>query len=83
GAYMYDELVWDILPELTPSGRGELEITDVNNAYLERGLLTADVLECDWGDAGRSADYLFEATVIARRNDLLSEFEGLRGATDE
>ncbi|MGD8239398.1 MAG: sugar phosphate nucleotidyltransferase, partial [Armatimonadota bacterium] len=42
GAYMYDELVWDILPELTPSGRGELEITDVNNAYLERGLLTAD-----------------------------------------
>ncbi len=78
GVYMYDELVWDILPELRPSGRGELEITDVNNAYLERGLLTADVLACDWGDAGRSPDYLFEASIIARRNDLLSEFELLR-----
>ena len=80
GVYMYDELVWEIVPELTPSGRGELEITDVNNAYLQRGLLTADVLDCDWGDAGRSPEYLVEAGVIACRNNLLSQFEGLRRA---
>jgi glucose-1-phosphate thymidylyltransferase len=82
GVYMYDELVWDILPELRPSGRGELEITDVNNAYLERGLLTADILACDWGDAGRSPEYLFEATVIARRHKLLSAFGALRRRTE-
>ncbi len=50
--------------------------------YLERGLLTADVLASDWGDAGRSSDYLFEAGVIARRNRLLEQFEGLRRGDD-
>ena len=56
GAYFYDAQVWDVLPTLRPSGRGELEITDVNNWYVERGELEADVLEGFWGDAGESID---------------------------
>jgi glucose-1-phosphate thymidylyltransferase len=56
GVYFYDEQVWEFLPTLEPSGRGELEITDVNNWYLERGELEADVLDGFWGDAGESID---------------------------
>jgi len=44
GVYMYDRRLWEILPTLQPSGRGQLEITDVNNAYREAGELTAEVL---------------------------------------
>ena len=54
GVYFYDHSVWDVLPVLQPSGRGELEITDVNNWYLERGLMEYDVLDGYWGDAGES-----------------------------
>ncbi|QGG55277.1 sugar phosphate nucleotidyltransferase [Paenibacillus sp. B01] len=52
GIYMYDNNVFDIVKELKPSGRGELEITDVNNAYIQQGLLTYDVLSGWWTDAG-------------------------------
>lgn len=52
GIYMYDAQVFDIIRTLKPSGRGELEITDVNNAYLERGALTYDILDGWWTDAG-------------------------------
>lgn len=52
GIYMYDNTVFDIIKTLKPSGRGELEITDVNNAYIERGELTWDILEGWWTDAG-------------------------------
>src|SRR5262249_10953617 len=54
GAYLYDGSVWEVLPSLEPSGRGELEITDVNNWYVERGLMQYDVLDGFWGDAGES-----------------------------
>ena len=54
GVYFYDEQVWKVVPALKPSGRGELEITDVNNWYVERGLMEYDVLEGFWGDAGES-----------------------------
>ena len=54
GVYFYDETVWKVLPDLKPSGRGELEITDVNNWYVERGLMEYDILEGFWGDAGES-----------------------------
>ncbi len=54
GVYFYDETVWEVLPQLEPSGRGELEITDVNNWYLERGLMEYDVVDGFWGDAGES-----------------------------
>src|SRR5256714_11196994 len=53
GVYFYDETVWKVLPELKPSGRGELEITDVNNWYLDQGLMEYDVLDGYWGDGGQ------------------------------
>jgi glucose-1-phosphate thymidylyltransferase len=52
GIYMYDREVFDIVRTLKPSGRGELEITDVNNAYIERDEMTWDELEGWWTDAG-------------------------------
>ncbi|MHC4414431.1 MAG: sugar phosphate nucleotidyltransferase [Planctomycetota bacterium] len=52
GIYMYDRDVFDIAKTLKPSGRGELEITDVNNEYIRRGDLTYSILEGWWSDAG-------------------------------
>ncbi|HSG26893.1 MAG TPA: sugar phosphate nucleotidyltransferase [Candidatus Krumholzibacterium sp.] len=52
GIYLYDNSVFDIIKTLKPSARGELEITDVNNAFIERGDLTWDILEGWWTDAG-------------------------------
>ena len=67
GLYFYDGQVWDVLPELEPSGRGELEITDVNNWYVERGQMEADVLAGFWGDAGESIDAYYEVNDFVRR----------------
>jgi len=50
--YFYDSAVFDIIKTLKPSGRGELEITDVNNRYIEKGLMTFDILDGWWTDAG-------------------------------
>ena len=52
GIYFYDESVFDVIGELRPSARGELEITDVNNAYVARGDLSWDLLPGWWTDAG-------------------------------
>ena len=52
GIYFYDDAVFDMCNSLKPSDRGELEITDVNNFYLERGDLTYDILDGWWTDAG-------------------------------
>ncbi len=52
GVYMYDADVFKIIRTLRPSGRGELEITDVNNSYLKRGVLEYDFLKGFWTDAG-------------------------------
>ena len=52
GVYMYDERVWDIIGDLEPSKRGEMEITDVNNWYIDDGSMTFEVLEGWWTDAG-------------------------------
>ena len=52
GIYMYDSTVFDIIKTLKPSGRGELEITDVNNRYIEQQTLTYSILEGWWTDAG-------------------------------
>jgi glucose-1-phosphate thymidylyltransferase len=67
GIYFYDETVWDVIPTLEPSGRGELEITDVNNAYVERGTMEYDVLEGFWGDAGESIDAYYEVNDFVRK----------------
>lgn len=52
GIYFYDREVFRIIKTLRPSQRGELEITDVNNAYVQRGTMTFDVLDGEWTDAG-------------------------------
>jgi len=67
GVYMYDGSVFDIVQQLGPSARGELEISDVNNAYIERGLMQYDVLTGFWGDAGESVDhYLTVINYVAK-----------------
>ncbi|MCU0641401.1 MAG: sugar phosphate nucleotidyltransferase [Candidatus Margulisbacteria bacterium] len=64
GVYFYDHEVFKIVRNLRPSGRGELEITDVNNAYLKRGELTYDILSGWWSDAG-TFESLEKATLLA------------------
>jgi len=66
GIYLYDCTVFDKIHRLKPSGRGELEITDVNNAYIEQGKLTYEVLRGWWTDAGT-----FES--LLRANNLVAE----------
>jgi glucose-1-phosphate thymidylyltransferase len=65
GIYFYDGGVYDVIRTLRPSARGELEITDVNNAYLARGELRYDVLEGWWTDAG-TFDSLLLANELVR-----------------
>jgi glucose-1-phosphate thymidylyltransferase len=62
---MYDASVFDIIRELRPSGRGELEITDVNNAYIERGQMSWDELEGWWTDAGTFESLLRASNLVA------------------
>ena len=64
GIYFYDREVFDVIRTLKPSGRGELEITDVNNWYIRQGRLACDMLDGWWTDAGT-----FESLV--RANDLV------------
>jgi glucose-1-phosphate thymidylyltransferase len=66
GIYFYDAQVWEILPTLEPSGRGELEITDVNNWYVGRGEMEADVVDGFWGDAGESIEAYYEVNDFVR-----------------
>ena len=63
GIYMYDAQVFQIINTLKPSGRGELEITDVNNAYIQRGTMTYEILEGWWTDAG-TVESLYGATQL-------------------
>jgi glucose-1-phosphate thymidylyltransferase len=64
GIYFYDETVHDIIAGLAPSARGELEITDVNNAFIARGEMTFDLLPGWWTDAG-TFDSLRRANELA------------------
>ncbi|MFH1277006.1 MAG: sugar phosphate nucleotidyltransferase [Candidatus Eisenbacteria bacterium] len=66
GVYLYDARVFEIIKTLKPSDRGELEITDVNNAYIERGGLTWDILEGWWTDAGTFPS-LFRASELVKK----------------
>jgi glucose-1-phosphate thymidylyltransferase len=68
GIYFYDETVFDVIPDLEPSGRGELEITDVNNWFIDRGTMQYDVLEGFWGDAGESIDAYYAVNDFVRSN---------------
>ena len=66
GVYIYDEKVFDIVKNLAPSKRGELEITDVNNAYREKEMLTGLRVDGWWGDAGENIDALHHAAELLR-----------------
>jgi len=66
GIYFYDPSVFKIIKTLKPSKRNELEITDVNNAYLRRGVMSYGVLQNHWADAGESIDSWFQANLLAR-----------------
>jgi glucose-1-phosphate thymidylyltransferase len=70
GIYMFDNDVFPIVKTLKPSGRGELEITDVNNAYVRKGTLTCDILDGWWTDAGT-----FES--LYRANKMVFETPGM------
>jgi len=68
GIYMYDASVFDVVRGLKPSGRGELEITDVNNAYIDRGLMEYDVIDGFWGDAGESIEVYYSVIDYVRQH---------------
>jgi glucose-1-phosphate thymidylyltransferase len=68
GVYLYDRSVFEIIPTLEPSGRGELEISDVNNWFIERGSLEYEIVEGFWGDAGESIDAYYAVNDFVRRH---------------
>jgi glucose-1-phosphate thymidylyltransferase len=68
GIYFYDSDVFEVIPTLEPSGRGELEITDVNNHYVSQGTMEYDVLDGFWGDAGESIEAYYEVNDFVRAN---------------
>jgi glucose-1-phosphate thymidylyltransferase len=69
GVYMYDAHVFDIIKTLIPSNRGELEITDVNNAYLREGKLTYDIVDGWWTDAGTFGSLYHASRLVAEKED--------------
>ena len=75
GIYMYDETVFEKTRTLTPSARGELEITDVNNGYIKEGTMSFDFLDGWWTDAGT-----FES--LHRAANLVFDMNAKRGAVD-
>jgi glucose-1-phosphate thymidylyltransferase len=66
GIYLFDQEVFNIIKTLKPSHRGELEITDVNNRYIEKGLMTWDILEGWWTDAGTFESLLHANQLVAQ-----------------
>jgi glucose-1-phosphate thymidylyltransferase len=68
GLYLYDPQVFEIVRTLRPSGRGELELTDVNNRYIELGQVQHEVVEGYWADCGESIEMLYRASrLVAER----------------
>jgi len=67
GLYLYDADVFSIIRTLKPSGRGELEITDVNNAYLKKDMMQYAILKGFWSDAG-TFNSLLRASVLVQKN---------------
>jgi glucose-1-phosphate thymidylyltransferase len=73
GLYMYDHTVFDIIKTLKPSGRGELEITDVNNAFIERDDMTYATVDGWWSDAGTFESLLRANILVASQVESDSE----------
>jgi glucose-1-phosphate thymidylyltransferase len=80
GIYMYDQTVFDKVRTLVPSGRGELEITDVNNAYIREGSMTYAHLEGWWTDAGTFDSLLRAGTLVAGSRQRSASAEGDRSS---
>ena len=80
GIYMYDATVSTKIRTLKPSARGELEITDVNNAYISEGTMTFDYLDGWWTDAGTFESLLRAANLVADTSQ--SSTLGLHAAGD-
>lgn len=72
GLYLYDSKVFSVIKTLKPSGRGELEITDVNNHYIQNGTMKFSFIKGDWTDAG-TFESLFRANRVARKIVLAKE----------
>ena len=67
GLYLYDNQVWDIIDNLKPSGRGELEITDVNNAYVKKNQMTYTLVDGFWCDAGTPSSLALATKLIMEK----------------
>ena len=71
GVYMYPPDVFDIIATLAPSARGELEVTDINNVYIQRGEMEYEIIEGWWLDAGENHQALLRANLtVARQNGI-------------
>ncbi len=68
GIYFYSSEVFEVIKTLKPSGRGELEITDVNNHFIRAGAATHSILDGYWADCGESIDSYLEAVNLVARN---------------
>jgi glucose-1-phosphate thymidylyltransferase len=66
GAYIFDQTVFERVKTLKPSGRGELEVTDLNNSYLQDGCLDYRVVNGEWFDIGESIDHLHRTAQFLR-----------------
>jgi len=73
GFYLYDNMVWDVLKKIKPSDRGELEITDVNNFYINEGIMQFSLVSGWWTDAGTFSS-LLRANMLAGRDGLELDF---------
>lgn len=83
GLYLYDNQVWDVIKNLKPSGRGELEITDVNNFYIQQGTMKYDILPGWWADGGESIDTWLEANNLLARKSKTSIPEDIESIIKE
>jgi glucose-1-phosphate thymidylyltransferase len=80
GCYMYDDRLFDLIRTLAPSARGELEVTDLNNIYIEAGTMTYDILEGWWTDAGTPLTKLRASLLVARSKGI--DEAQLRGSAE-
>jgi len=71
GVYMYDNRVFDIIRKITPSERGELEITSVNNWYVEHNAMTYDIVQGEWTDAGTFESLMYANQLMFSINNTI------------
>jgi len=74
GAYVYDNSVIEVAKNLKPSNRGEIEITDINNYYLQKGELQVSHVKGEWLDAG-TFDSLLEAGRVVKEKEIYKKFD--------